>query len=63
MHGNVMEWCQDSGRNGTTRACRGGSYFNIPPFLRASVRNYLCPSFRDDYHVGFRAVCEILTLE
>ena len=51
MHGNVWEWCADSGSN---RVARGGSRGTNGSTLRSAKRNSSYrPSFRF-YHLGFR---------
>lgn len=62
--GNVWEWClnkYDNPKNtslegNAPRVLRGGSWFDGPEFVRASVRNWFDPDYRD-YYVGFRVVC------
>jgi formylglycine-generating enzyme required for sulfatase activity len=69
MHGNVWEWTEDcwndsyagAPSNGgvwrtgdcSRRVLRGGSWGNIPQFLRSAYRRRSDPSFRVDYF-GFR---------
>ena len=69
MHGNVWQWVQDcysdsyagasmDGSANTTKGCetrvlRGGSWLDIPQFLRSAIRDGLTPSDRVIYN-GFR---------
>jgi formylglycine-generating enzyme required for sulfatase activity len=67
MHGNVWEWCQDwygeypknevvdpqGHESGSARVLRGGSFTNIPQFLRSATRHELVPTGRDQV-IGFR---------
>ena len=41
--------------SGQSRVVRGGSWFNVPNYCRASYRNWINPSFRFNY-LGFRLV-------
>jgi len=74
MHGNVWEWCQDwcsevplqpspvtnprGPRRGTTRVCRGGSYFNPASRCRSAYRIGYYPGGHNDF-IGFRVVCSL----
>ncbi len=69
VHGNVWEWVEDcwndayagaptDGTAWTTLACtsrvlRGGSWVDVPQFLRAAYRNWYLPDIRSS-DVGFR---------
>ena len=67
MAGNVLEWCQDrygsyasvaqtnptGPGSGSYRVLRGGSWFNLSLFPRASYRDYTLPDIRI-YDLGFR---------
>ncbi|MDB9320062.1 SUMF1/EgtB/PvdO family nonheme iron enzyme [Nodularia spumigena] len=62
MHGNVWEWCSDTGRtwidnkNQNTRLLRGGSWSALPKDCRSAAR---CCNKPDgaQYDTGFRVVC------
>ncbi len=72
MHGNVLEWVQDSWHanyekapgdgsawenpDDAQRVLRGGSWAYVPEAARSSNRFKFYPDFRYD-HVGFRVVC------
>lgn len=67
--GNVWEWCADAyadniaalaengaaheGKQDSLRVLRGGSWGNVPQFLRSAIRGRSRPGFRD-VDVGFR---------
>ena len=67
MHGNVWEWCEDyygvypvgevtdpkGPATGNRRVLRGGSFFNLEPYIRSSFRATLTPTNWDFYY-GFR---------
>jgi len=67
MHGNVWEWCYDrygkypvdivsdpvGASYGSDRVMRGGSWKSISRLCRSAHRNYVPPSFRNNY-LGFR---------
>jgi formylglycine-generating enzyme required for sulfatase activity len=71
MHGNVLEWCQDTWHNNYNKApkdgsdwfdkdsvshlLRGGSWIYDPQYCRSAFRNR---SFSRNFDVGFRVVCE-----
>lgn len=69
LHGNVWEWCRDwygdypggavvdpSGpATGASRVCRGGSWGNLPGFLRSASRLWSSPDGRY-VGLGFRVV-------
>jgi formylglycine-generating enzyme required for sulfatase activity len=69
MHGNVSEWTEDCYHDSyqgapsdavalTTGSCnyrvdRGGSWINVPRYLRSAIRGRSSSGFRDNY-LGFR---------
>jgi formylglycine-generating enzyme required for sulfatase activity len=69
MLGNVWEWCEDVyiadiygksdkknpiyNSGGPIRVIRGGSWINVPDYVRCALRDYDDPS-RRNYNVGFR---------
>jgi formylglycine-generating enzyme required for sulfatase activity len=71
MHGNVLEWCQDTWHSNYNNApedgsawfdndsnvhlLRGGSWFDMPHYCRSAFR--FLDTYRS-YAVGFRVVCE-----
>jgi len=58
MHGNVMEWCENSfdlDEKPNNRAMRGGSWSHITDACRAAARDLEAPDCRNDF-IGFR-VC------
>jgi formylglycine-generating enzyme required for sulfatase activity len=57
MLGNVWEWTADN-YDEKTKVLRGGSWFVDSGFVRASVRLWFGPTFRD-FNVGFRCVGEL----
>jgi formylglycine-generating enzyme required for sulfatase activity len=72
MHGNVCEWCMDTGHNSYDRApndgsawidkstenriARGGSWYVDPHACRSAYRGVYVPTDRF-YHLGFRVIC------
>jgi hypothetical protein len=64
MAGNTWEWCLNEFSTPTNcqfsgneaRVLRGGSWYNIPVSVRASVRYYDHPVNRD-FNIGFRVLC------
>ena len=70
--GNVWEWCSDwygtiqairkenlaGTERGKWKVVRGGSWFNNPRRVRASVRGWYVPEFRYD-NIGFRCAGEL----
>ena len=72
MHGNMLEWCQDtwhnyeeaptngsawtSNGNRDRRIARGGSWRNLPLYCRSASRRYLDPDY-DNANVGLRVAC------
>jgi formylglycine-generating enzyme required for sulfatase activity len=70
--GNVWEWCGDwygryetgshenplGPKDGASKVLRGGSWNDIPQFVRVSVRNRLEPSVRHNFY-GFRCGGEL----
>jgi formylglycine-generating enzyme required for sulfatase activity len=71
MHGNVWEWCSDwkdaypstpltdprGPSSGSSRVLRGGSWYDVPRFVRCAGRGSNAPGYRS-YDVGFRLVLE-----
>lgn len=69
MHGNVWELCKDrygkypsgividpvGSMSGTSRVCRGGSWFSYAGICRSALRGYYVADLRDDF-LGFRLV-------
>ena len=67
MSGNVWEWCQDlygsysagsqtnptGPSSGSSRVCRGGSWYFIARSCRVAIRNFNSPDTQRDY-LGFR---------
>ncbi|MBY0399184.1 formylglycine-generating enzyme family protein [Myxococcota bacterium] len=53
MAGNVWEWTSDPGPGGSGRSVRGGSWFIVPRYARASDRFWLGPALRSPIG-GFR---------
>jgi len=67
MSGNVQEWCSDwygtysssaqsnptGPSSGSSRVCRGGSWFDSARYCRVSIRYYDSPDSRCDF-LGFR---------
>ncbi len=66
MSGNVWEWTQTDYNNpnnrdlsaSVPRALRGGSWFNLRNYARASSRFWFGPHFRS-WYLGFRVVCSV----
>ena len=71
VSGNVWEWtcsnwrnqfdgneqqCNDDTRDTQARVLRGGSWYNSPDLVRASVRFNSHPDYRDVF-IGFRVLC------
>ena len=71
MSGNVWEWtcsnwrerfddsehqCNKDTKDTQSRVLRGGSWYNDPGYVRASVRGITLPGFRS-YGIGFRVLC------
>ncbi|MEM9015414.1 MAG: formylglycine-generating enzyme family protein [Verrucomicrobiota bacterium] len=70
MHGNVSEWTSDLWSlsydvepldGETRRVVRGGGWDYLPRLLRSSWRDSLPPETRRD-DLGFRVLCEVLTI-
>jgi formylglycine-generating enzyme required for sulfatase activity len=73
MHGNVWEWCSDwyddkyyanspgadprGPDSGSSRVLRGGSWYDVPLYVRCACRNRATPAHRDRNN-GFRVVLE-----
>ena len=58
MHGNVSEWCADTGRDGDTqRGVRGGSYLSAEDDCRSAARQLASTRSRARFR-GFRPVFE-----
>jgi formylglycine-generating enzyme required for sulfatase activity len=73
MHGNVWEWCSDwyddkyyasstdadprGPDSGTSRVLRGGSWYDVPLYVRSARRNSAPPAHRNRNN-GFRVVLE-----
>ncbi len=53
MHGNVLEWVQDSDHSGVFRVARGGSYLLAPGCCRSGDKILSGPDLRGDMY-GFR---------
>ena len=76
MHGNVWEWVQDcyhydsagqpanggayQGGSCSERVYRGGSWVNVPLFLRSAIRFRDVPALRLNY-LGFRVARTLST--
>ncbi|MEH2467394.1 caspase, EACC1-associated type [Nostoc sp.] len=74
MHGNVLEWCEDTwhdsykgassdgsawiNNHDQSRILRGGSWFTIPVYCRSASRYYFSREYHD-YIFGFRVVCAV----
>ena len=56
MAGNVWEWMDNKYKENTSaRALRGGSWVNVPDYLRCSARDVVGPALTN-YGIGFRVV-------
>jgi len=55
MHGNVLEWCEDT-EHEDYRVLRGGSWYSIPENCRSADCDWNTPDYAN-CNVGLRVVC------
>ena len=64
MHGNVWEWVEDCYHanycSGGLRVLRGGSWYDVPAYLRSAFRNWNTPDYRFS-SFGFRLARTLLS--